>query len=268
MFRRLLCDNPGMGQILRLKDVRAVFRLIGEIRALSSDPDRWRAHMVCKLRHMLEVELVISSEVHVRALPGQLPRSGGKMRIVDVGWGCSGDDNQVWRIHTESDASPEEFMLSLLANQPSDPAAPVLVKPTIALRGGKSFVMSQFMLPHRGTVDQLGLHKEAGQESFTPQQHRLIRLFHVELGRLWRKDALAKVRDPGSELPPRLSQTLAALQAGCSEKEVSTRLGISPHTVHNYVKALHQRLGVTSRGELLSKAPQPDGFLPRFSVDR
>ncbi len=259
-----------MGQILRLKDVRAVFRLIGEIRALSSDPARWRAHMVCKLRQMLQAELVISSEVHVRALQGQSPRAGGKMRIVDVGWGCSGDDDHVWRIHTESDALPEEFMLSLLANQPAsaDPAAPVLVKPTVALRGGKSFVLSQYMLPHRGTVDQLGLHKEAGQAPFTPEQHRLIRLFHVELGRLWRKDALDKVRDPGSELPPRLSQTLAALQAGCSEKEVSNRLGISPHTVHNYVKALHQRLGVTSRGELLSKVPQADGFLPRFSVDR
>jgi hypothetical protein len=241
-----------------------------EIRELSSDPGRWRAHLVCRLRSMLQAELVISSEVHVRVILGQGAAAGGKMRIVDVGWGCSGEDDHVWSIHTESDALPEEFMLSLLANQPAslDPAAPVLVKPTVALRGGKSFVLSQYTLPHRGTVDQLGLHKKAGQPAFTPQQHRLIRLFHVELGRLWRKDALVKAGDPGSELPPRLSQTLAALQAGCSEKEVSIRLGISQHTVHNYVKALHQRLGVTSRGELLSKVPQADGFLPRFSVDR
>ena len=79
-------------------------------------------------------------------------------------------------------------------------------------------------------------------------------------------DALKKARDPASELPPRLSQTLAALQSGCSEKEISTKLGISPHTVHNYVKALHQRLGVSSRGELLAKMKKQEGFLPKLSA--
>ena len=48
---------------------------------------------------------------------------------------------------------------------------------------------------------------------------------------------------------------------------MSTRLGISPHTVHNYVKALHQRMGVTSRGELLAKAAPPAAsFVPKLSV--
>ena len=85
--------------------------------------------------------------------------------------------------------------------------------------------------------------------------------------RLWKKDTLDKVRDLSSTLPPRLQQTLEALQAGCSEKQVSLKLGISKHTVHNYVKALHQRLGVSSRGELLAKQSQSQpSFLPQFSV--
>ena len=74
-------------------------------------------------------------------------------------------------------------------------------------------------------------------------------------------------RDPSAQLPPRLTQTLAALAEGCSEQEVSQRLGISRHTVHNYVKALHHRLGVASRGELLAKVSQAQTpFLPRFIV--
>ena len=32
------------------------------------------------------------------------------------------------------------------------------------------------------------------------------------------------------------------------------KLELSRHTIHNYVKALHQRFGVNSRGELLAKA--------------
>jgi DNA-binding CsgD family transcriptional regulator len=54
-------------------------------------------------------------------------------------------------------------------------------------------------------------------------------------------------------LPPRHRQTLERLLAGDSEKQIAARLGISPHTVHQYVKALHKRFGVSSRGELLAK---------------
>lgn len=261
-----------MAEVLKLSEVTAVFRLIGEIRARGSDPSQWRTHMVRRLRQMLGAEIVISSEVHVRAIAGQ-PRDGtGRMKIIDVGWGCDGNsDTQVWQIHNESDSRPEEFMLALLPDQPvaaeSDSTVPV--RPTIRLRNGKSFVLSQCVLPHLGAVDQLGVHKDDSQAPFTAAQHRLIRLFHHEMGRLWRKDALDHASDPNHELPPRLAQTLAALQAGCSEKEVSLRLGISQHTVHNYVKALHQRLGVSSRGELLAKTPNAkDAFLPKLSLQR
>jgi hypothetical protein len=287
--------------------VRAAFRLIGEVRERASDPAQWRPHMVRRLRRLLDAEIVISSEVHIQAAPpprpggGQLHAGAGNwaraangpkkaagapaepptMRIVDVGWGCDGANGHVWQIHRECDAPPEAYMLALLpkpadsadANpagpaSPIDPDAPLPVRPTVPVHGGKTFILSQYPLPHLGAVDQLGVHRGFGQTPFTAAQHRLVRLFHVELGRLWKKDALKQVRDPNSELPPRLAQTLAALQAGCSEKEVSNRLGISPHTVHNYVKALHQRFGVTSRGELLAKMPRPGGFLPKFSVER
>jgi hypothetical protein len=249
-----------------------MYRLIGDIRALGADPAQWRTHMVRKLRKVLDAEIVISSEVHVRAIPGQPRDAGGRLRITDVGWGCDGgDEKHVWKIHSETDSRPEEFMLALLPDQAEagDETATLHVRPTMPLRGGKSFVLSQYPLPHLGTVDQLGVHRDAMHNPFSAVEHRLIRLFHVELGRLWRNDALLKARDPNSELPPRLAQTLAALQEGCSEKQVSLKLGISQHTVHNYVKALHQRLGVSSRGELLAKMPQPSGsFTPTFSVPR
>ena len=95
-----------------------------------------------------------------------------------------------------------------------------------------------------------------------------MRLLHVELGRLWRKDALRRAKDPTSALPPRLSQTLDELLEGRSEKEIALRLELSRHTIHNYVKALHQRMGVSSRGELLALAGKQirNGFTPRLSA--
>jgi DNA-binding CsgD family transcriptional regulator len=257
-----------MRERLQLRDVRAMFRLIGDIRAMGSDPASWRTHLIRRVRRFFDAAVVVSSEIHVRQIAGQ-PRDG-KLRVIDVGWGCEGND-EIWQIHTDVETSPQQFMLALLPERqacgPMTLEGDVPVSPAISLRGGTAFVLSQYPLPHLGAVDQLGIHKDSTQAPFTSAQHRLIHLFHVELGRLWRKDALRKTRDPHSELPPRLAQTLAALQAGCSEKQVSLQLGISKHTVHNYVKALHQRFGVSSRGELLAKMRSTDdAFLPRFSV--
>lgn len=69
-------------------------------------------------------------------------------------------------------------------------------------------------------------------------------------------------RPPTPSLPRRLEQTLRGLLDGQSEKEIARDLGVSVHTVHEYVKDLHRRLGVTSRGELLAR------FLPSASQRR
>ena len=63
-------------------------------------------------------------------------------------------------------------------------------------------------------------------------------------------------RPPMPALPPRLEQTLLGLLAGDAEKQVAARLGISVHTAHANVKELYRRIGVTSRGELMTR------FLP------
>jgi DNA-binding CsgD family transcriptional regulator len=55
-------------------------------------------------------------------------------------------------------------------------------------------------------------------------------------------------------LPPRLAETLAALFEGLPEKEIARRMGLSPHTVHDYVKTLYRRFRVQSRAELVALA--------------
>jgi DNA-binding CsgD family transcriptional regulator len=221
--------------------------------------------MVRRLRKLFSAEIVVSSEVHA-----QTTRMPGKLRIIDIGWSCDSDGN-LWDIHSErDDETLEEWRLA--AGQVADGSAEgeveIPVRPIQPVYGGRSFVLSQYCLPHINAVDQLGLHRSFGDEHFSAGEHRLIRLFHVELGRLWKKDALQRARNPAQDLPPRLSQTLSELLAGRSEKEVAARLDLSRHTIHNYVKALHQRFEVSSRGELLAKAGaanKPD-FTPKLSI--
>jgi DNA-binding CsgD family transcriptional regulator len=64
-------------------------------------------------------------------------------------------------------------------------------------------------------------------------------------------------------LSPRHGQTLLRLLEGDSEKQVAARLGVSPHTVHVYVKALHRRFNVSSRGELLARFVHSTEVAPR-----
>jgi DNA-binding CsgD family transcriptional regulator len=263
-----------MGERLKLSDVRKAFRLVGEIREMGSDPQKWRPHMVLALRKLVNAEVVVSSEIHFRKL-----KTTGRMKVFDIGWG-SDPDGKVWQINTErEDESPENFWLAMSSPvekrdvetthvEPESDTELVPVKPTQNVHGGRYLILSQYGLPHAGVVDQLGLHRAWDDEPFTPADHKLVRLFHVELGRLWKKDAIRRAKDPQTALPPRLTQTLNELLAGSSEKQIAHKLELSRHTIHNYVKALHQRFGVSSRGELLARAGKDrETFTPQLSVE-
>lgn len=260
-----------MGDRLQLSDVRKAFRLVGEIREVGNDPQRWRPHMVLALRKLVNAQVVVSSEIHFRKL-----KTTGRMKVFDIGWGSDPEGN-VWKINTErEDEQPENFWLAMSTpvaeRLDADPEAEqgelVPVTPTQKIHGGRYLILSQYGLPHAGVVDQLGLHRSWDDEPFNPAEHRLVRLFHVELGRLWKRDAIRRAKDPATALPPRLSQTLNELLAGSSEKQIALRLELSQHTIHNYVKALHQRFGVSSRGELLARVGREQStFTPKLSME-
>ena len=84
-----------------------------------------------------------------------------------------------------------------------------------------------------------------------PVQHRrkLVAEFCRLLGSQFSKPLAA-----GQEgLSPRQLQTLQRLLEGDSEKEIAFRWGVSPNTVHVYVKDLYRHFDVSSRGELLAR---------------
>lgn len=66
-------------------------------------------------------------------------------------------------------------------------------------------------------------------------------------------DAINPAPDQTAGLSPRHVQTLQYLLSGDSEKEIAARLGVSPHTVHVYVKGLYRHFNVASRGELTAR---------------
>ena len=55
-----------------------------------------------------------------------------------------------------------------------------------------------------------------------------------------------------------MRQVLDCLLAGCNEAQIGPRLGLSPHTVHNYVKSLYRRLRVSGVNELYARFVRSD----------
>ncbi len=69
-------------------------------------------------------------------------------------------------------------------------------------------------------------------------------------------DAFGRALDAPETKPltEREREVLELLATGMSVRQVAEQLSRSPHTVHDHVKALHKKLGATSRGQLVSRA--------------
>ncbi len=251
----------GSNDNLKLKDVRRIFRILAEMRCRGDDPTAWRPYMAKQLLEFFNAELVISTEIYVRKA------TADAWDITDIGWGADANHSE-WRIEsTTRETNPQTFNLTV--NNVASPADDhVAIEPAEQFHRGSTFMISSIKLAHISAIDQLGVHRAHGIPKFTQNDHKLLRLLHLELARFWKADVLRKTRDPNQSLAPRLKQTLGLLCEGKSEKEIANAIGISPHTVHNYVKALHQRFEVASRGELIAAAnKRAHDFVPRLSVE-
>ncbi|APR84672.1 Transcriptional regulator, LuxR family protein [Minicystis rosea] len=113
-----------------------------------------------------------------------------------------------------------------------------------------SFIYATYA-PGGDESSSISLHRAWGERPFCERERRIIDIFSRECTFLHepRTDV-----DPTlcRGLAPRLQDTLRALARGQSEKQVAASLGLSPHTVHEYVKALYRHFGVQSRSELLA----------------
>src|SRR4051794_10122222 len=92
---------------LKLRDVRRVFRLIGELRELGNDPSQWRPLLAKELGKIVQAQMKVSAEVHFGR-----DKAAGMECGVDIGWGGDADGN-VWAVHPErDDGRPETYWLA------------------------------------------------------------------------------------------------------------------------------------------------------------
>jgi len=240
-----------------ISEVQAMLRLVGETAELWYDP-------IVQRRYTLE------------SLCRLLPADAGIcFTFGDVLMGGETACGQL--VHTGLDDAQEKRVKKYLTSGiPADPAlpklaeitAPVVVARRNELVNDKLWFSSPYYLELReplglddtlyakiavpGKLIALSLLRAKGAEPFTERQSQLVDLCLSQMS--WPFQPDDKTTDPRlAALQPRLRKVMQHLLDGDGEKQVAAKLGLSRHTVHEYVKMLYQQLGVSSRSELLSQ---------------
>jgi len=251
---------------VRLKDLRAIYLLVGECCEVGSDPYAWHMRAFEGLRRILGFQFGTAGmtghgidDFHFNSVLGVM------------GWGYT--DRQQKRLHEEYTQSDlhwtDPTFLPFLHLQGklivrrreeivSDSAWYGSVHFNEHFRRAHlddGLFSASYPPPETGvTLHHMLLHRPLGDKAFSVRDRRIIWLFLREIRRLLGNKLVRFGRPNPYGLSPRMRQVLSLLAEGQSEKQVAETLKISPHTVHDYVKMLHRRLGVSSRGELLARS--------------
>jgi DNA-binding CsgD family transcriptional regulator len=260
----------GKSERLRLSHVRAVFRLVGEVRELGAQTLVWRAHMIDTLCRLLDAPVGMGGEIP----PGSITPTAA----VDMGWGTARDRREWLEFMASGDDATDPIVVNSLARRGRRYSLSRRQLVTDRQWYGTSHfelrrraglddcIASSVPLPVRGWDQVFMLMRPLNDHPFSLAERRLADLFHQELGRLWQAGADG---EPATEarLSPRLRQVLACLLEGDGEKQAARKLGISHRTAHNHVTALHRHFGVRSRGELMAHCRRENRLRPRMLLD-
>jgi len=110
--------------------------------------------------------------------------------------------------------------------------------------------------PIAGTADEhtgVVVYRSHRRRPFKEREKLLIQCIQQELAKKLGGD-LARFIDPfPSDLPPRPRAVLKLILEGEGDKQIAQKLGISIHTVNQYVKTVFHHFNVQSRAELMAR---------------
>ena len=251
-------------------DFSAAIDLVGEVHEVAANRGQQVEHLVRGLCRIVNGQVGIYSELH-QYLPGESLRIEPRL---DFGWGGGGGaklehavlrGGTTGRSNDQSNHRPERdddhagteracFGSGLVSVGQRDGASPpvhgwIIASTPISLSAGHGV--------------SIALHRAWGDQPFTARDAAIVDAIH-DRQRIYATPSPS----PMAGLTPRQREILEGLLSGESEKQVALRLGISIHTVHEHVKTIYQRLGVSSRAELLSLWVRRDAKNGAVSIQR
>ena len=265
----------GRSQRLRLRDLRDVYRLIGDCQALGADPVAWRRRLLKGLCDLLGDAGGAAGEAWWGGTPRAFHETWGPVEHGPKkprGWNDFLDPKGLDETHGnpiyQRLARLQGPLVTVAREQVADDRTwygSDYGQECRTIAGFDEFIFSNCRLDPMGAVNVIGVHRRIGGRPFSQRDRRLVHILHHEVGRLvGTRLALGgkgPENDPLGKLSPRMRQTLDCLLDGDGEKQVARRLGLSLPTVHQYVTALYRHFGVSGRSELMAlwvqKGPGP-----------
>lgn len=250
-------------------DVRALLRLLGELRELGAEPAAWRAHLVASLEALCSAQVAVTAELRVNDNPEastNCAEAVTPLQAIDHGLDA-GFRERFYRDLYFIDHRSDDALTAVVPLYGS--AFTVSRQNVIADRhwdrsmsanerfrplGCDDFILSMMPVASLGVISSMDVYRGPGAR-FSERERLLVELVHGELANDWNRVE----REEGARLTPRQRQVLAHLMAGASEKELAFELNVSPHTVHEHIKALHRAFGARSRGELFARVAKAKG---------
>lgn len=252
---------------------RGAIRLLGEARELGLGTEAARLHLLHGIGRELGVALGGAVDDRAYLLGGKL----GCVRAT-----LSGFDPQTFAVyyaHHElgSDVNPVHAALmklrargsvdevttatsSALVDRRTWDRAPWVAEIARPARVAHFLTSVRWLGP--GAVRGFGLMRAAGDRPFSADDRAYLHLVASEVRMLFTDEA-------SPHLSPRERDTLDGLLQALGDKEIAARLGLSPYTVHQYVKSVFRTLGVSSRAELIARHRDGGlGDLPRSGESR
>lgn len=256
---------------LRLRDLKHIYRLIGECRDLGADPIAWRGHLLEQLCWMLDMQVAIAGES-----PGPEGfRFDNLQGVIDLGWPGEAERNHYRRFIGDGAIFSDPMILAMARHSSGRLVTRRReeIVPDRDWYGSAHFhdwhresgidagMLSLLRLDYRDkpTMHGICLRRLLEEAPCTARERRILHWTHHEIGPLIGRQLAASMEPSVSALSPRQRQTLGRLLRGDSEKQIARRLGISRSTVHKHVMRLHRHFGVHSRGELLAHWARFDG---------
>ena len=246
---------------LRLAEIRRAFRLIGDCRDVGHDRGAWLGRASEGLTGLIRSKVVICTAVEHT----DDPAARQSLEFWDVGWSspneraawldCMGAGRYLqyetyWRMLRSTDKARVRSRRQLIpdpewygAAEFNDDRRPLDQDDTL---------MAVVPTGLGNGYHYYSINRAVGDPAFDARDVALLRLFTSEARALYGGPLSIARPGPVDRLPPRLRAVLGAIVEGDTEKQIALRLSLSPHTVHDYVKALHRKSGASCRADLLA----------------
>jgi DNA-binding CsgD family transcriptional regulator len=246
---------------LGLTDVEAIVRILAE----AGDPTTDRP-LVDRKKLLLEgLANLVEADVWLWSTAVQNPHVPGDVMTVsllDGGWKDDAQRVGVYRFLSEpATAVPVQAPVAELAkngrHSTVDPLG--MVPADVWSRHGQTYyalglqhcLLSIYPINPQ-VMSCVGLHRSQGREPFGERERAITHVVLQQVDWLHRHGTDVPAKDDVLPLSARERQVLIFLLGGDSRRQIAHRLGLSEHTITDYIKNIYRQLRVNSRGELLS----------------